>query len=64
MIKYDYFWIIMKRNKVSQYKLIMDYHISPATILRLKRNQYVSLFTIETLCRALDCNIGDIVTFV
>lgn len=31
---------------------------------RMKRNGYVSLETIEIICRALDCGVDDILEFV
>jgi len=31
---------------------------------RMKRNGYVSLDTIESICRALDCGVDDILEFV
>ncbi len=31
---------------------------------RMKRNGYVSLETIESICRALDCGVDDILEFV
>lgn len=30
----------------------------------MKRNGYVSLDTIESICRALDCGVDDILEFV
>lgn len=31
---------------------------------RLKKNVYISLETVEKICRALDCTLDDIVEFV
>lgn len=31
---------------------------------RLRRNSYVSLQSIETICRVLDCKIDDILEFI
>jgi putative transcriptional regulator len=31
---------------------------------RMKRNGYVSLDTIESICRALDCGVDDILEFL
>ena len=33
-------------------------------ITRMKRNGYISLDTIESICRALDCGVDDILEFV
>lgn len=33
-------------------------------LTRLRRNRYVSLESIETICRVLNCNVDDILEFV
>lgn len=33
-------------------------------ITRMKRNGYLSLDTIESICRALDCGVDDILEFL
>ena len=33
-------------------------------ITRMKRNGYLSLDTIESICRALDCGVDDILEFM
>lgn len=33
-------------------------------LTRLRRNRYVSLESIETICRVLECNVDDILEFV
>ena len=60
MISYDKLWNTMKKRGVTQYTLIKKYHISPGQITRLKRNESVSTHTIDTFCRILDCEVGDI----
>ena len=64
MILYDKLWNVMKEKGISQYALIKNYHISPAQITRLKRNESVSTHTIEMFCKILDCNVGDIVEYI
>lgn len=63
MITYDKLWKTMKEKGVSQYTLIKEYHISPAQITRLKRNESVSTHTIEMFCKILKCNVEDIMTY-
>jgi DNA-binding Xre family transcriptional regulator len=53
----------MKQKGVSQYALIKVYHISPAQITRLKRNESVSTHTIDTFCRILCCRVEDIMEY-
>lgn len=64
MIKYDKLWVTMKEKGISQYSLIKNFHISPAQITRLKRNESVSTHTIDIFCNILDCEISDIMEHV
>lgn len=63
MISFDNLWNIMKERGISQYALIKKYHISPAQITRLKRNESVSTHTIEVFCRILQCDVADIMHY-
>ena len=54
----------MKNRGVTQYALIKTYHISPAQITRLKRNECVSTHTIETFCRILHCRVEDVMEYI
>lgn len=64
MISYENLWKVMKEKGVSQYALIKQYHISPAQITRLKRNESVSTHTIEMFCKILKCEVGDIMKYI
>ncbi len=64
MMSYDNLWRVMKEKNVTQYMLIKKYHISPGQITRLKRNESVSTHTIETFCRILKCQVGDIMEYI
>ena len=64
MISYDNLWKVMKEKGVTQYTLIKQYHISPGQITRLKRNESVSTHTLETFCKILECDIGDIAHYI
>lgn len=54
----------MKEKGITQYTLIKKYHISPAQITRLKRNESVSTHTIEMFCKILQCEVADIMRYV
>lgn len=64
MILYDKLWQAMKERGITQYTLIKHFHISPAQITRLKRNESVSTHTIDTFCRILNCQVSDIMRYV
>ena len=63
MIVYDNLWVQMKKKKVSQYRLNQQ-GISHSTLTRLKRNQSVSVDTIDRLCEILECRVEDVMEYV
>lgn len=63
MILYNRLWKTMQEKGITQYSLIKKYHISPAQITRLKRNESVSTHTIDMFCEILDCNVEDIMEY-
>lgn len=64
MIIYNNLWSIMKERGITQYALINKYHISPAQITRLKRNESVSTHTIDVFCKILNCSVSDIMEYI
>ena len=62
MIKYDKLWVTMKAKGVTQYDLTQKHNISKSLLHRLRKNEGVSMNSINTLCNILDCNIEDIAT--
>ena len=64
MISYEKLWEVMRRRGISQYILIKTYRISPGQLTRLKRNESVSTHTIETFCKILQCDVGDIMEYI
>ncbi len=63
MIVYDRLWKTMKDRGVSQYKLIKDYHVSCGQLDRLRKNQDVSTYTLNRLCKILRCGLDDIAEY-
>ena len=64
MILYTRLWETMKKKKVSQYKLINQYHMSGGQLDRLRKNEHVSTYTLNRLCEILSCDIEDIVVYL
>lgn len=64
MINYKPFWNTLETSKETTYTLINKYHISSATIDKLRKNKPLTTTTLNDLCRILNCNIQDIVTYV
>ena len=63
MIVYDRLWETMKRKGISQYKLMKEYGFSSGQLDRLRKGENVSIYTLDTLCRILDCRLEEIVEY-
>ena len=63
MIVFDRLWDTMKERGISQYKLIHEYKISTGQLDRLRKNQNVNTYTLDQLCKILQCNLEDIAEF-
>ena len=64
MIVFDRLWDTMKKKGISQYKLIKEYGISTGQMDRLRKNENVSTFTLNKLCRILQCDLDEIASFI
>lgn len=64
MIVYDRLWTTMKRQGVSQYRLLRKYQFSAGQLDRLRKNENVSTYTLNQLCRILHCQIEDIAEYI
>lgn len=64
MIIYSKLWETMKKQGVSQYKLIKNYGISTGQLDRLRKNENVSTFTLNQLCNILKCSLEDIAEYI
>ena len=63
-ICYDRLFHMMIDKKITNAQLKDMAGISANIITRLKRNEYVSLESIEKICRTLSCGVDDILEFV
>ena len=57
MIVFDKLWKTMKDRGISQYKLIRDYKVSSEQLDRLRKNGNVSTYTLDQLCKILNCRL-------
>ena len=64
MIEYSPFWKTLKESPETTYSLINKYHISSATIDKLRKNKPMNTTTLNDLCRILDCDLEDIAIYV
>ena len=54
----------MIEKEISNVQLQQKARISANVITRMKRNQYISLESIDSICSALNCNIDEILEFI
>lgn len=64
MISYAPFWQTLRDSPESTYTLIKNHRISSSTIDKLRRNKPVTVTTINDLCRILNCNVSDVMTYI
>ena len=64
MIVFDPLWKTMKNRGISQYKLIKEYKISTGQLDRLRKNGNVNTYTINQLCKVLQCHLEDIAVYI
>lgn len=63
MIVFDRLWKTMKERDISQYKLIKEYKISNGQLDRLRKNGNVNTYTLNQLCKILNCRLEDIAEY-
>lgn len=64
MISYRPLWDTMQSKNVTTYNLIKDYNFSAQTINNLRHNKGITTFTLEKLCKILDCTPEKIIEFI
>lgn len=64
MITYEPFWLYVGRyEKVTTYDLIKKHGISSNTLNRMRHNKPISTATLDKLCKIMDCNVYDIISY-
>lgn len=64
VISFEPLWKTMKMRGISQYKLLKDCHFSAGQLNRLRNNHNVNTYTIDQLCKILDCKIEDVAVYL
>lgn len=62
-INYDRLFHMMIDQKITNAQLKERAGVSANIITRLKRNEYVSMESIEKICKTLNCGVDDILEF-
>ena len=64
MISYEPFFTTIEKKKITQYQLVNDYFVPAGTIQRIRKNESITLKSLDHLCKTLNCSIADIVAIV
>lgn len=64
MISYAPLWKTMKEKKITTYALIHTYNFDAHTLNDMKHDKSVTINTLETLCKILECTPNDILEFL
>lgn len=63
-ICYDKLFHMLIDKKLSTVQLKSRAGVSANIITRLKRNEYISIESVEKICRALGCSVDEILEFI
>lgn len=63
-IKYNKLIALMKKNGLTTYKIRKENIISQSALTAIKNGKSVTTDTIAKLCKALNCQPGDIMEYV
>lgn len=63
-VQYDKLFHLLIDRKISNVELTRMAGFSGNIMTRLRRNQYISLDSLEKICQALDCGVDDILEFI
>ena len=63
-VSYKKLWKLLIDKDIKKKDLCRMANISAASITKMGRNGHVSTKTLDQICSALKCNIGDIVEIV
>lgn len=63
-LSYNKLWKLLIDKNMNKVALRDQTGIGPSTLSKLTRNKRVSMEVLEKICKALECNIGDIVDYI
>lgn len=63
MVDYSPLWRTMEQKQITTYTLITKYGINTRTIFNLKHNKGITVYTLEKLCKVLQCTLNDVLQF-
>ncbi len=62
-VSYEKYFRMAKEKGITTSLILEEANISANILTRMKRNEYISLESVEKICRALQCDVSDILDF-
>ena len=62
IISYRPLWETLERKGITQYRMIEE-GIDRRVLDALRKNKNITLLTVEKICKVLDCEVNEVVTF-
>ena len=63
-VSYKKLWVMLAEREMSKVELRKLAGIAPATFTKLRKNQEVALSILMKIADVLDCDAGDIISFI
>lgn len=63
-VSYDKLWKVLIDKKMNRTELKDAAGISFNVLAKMGKNEFISMESLQKICRTLSCNIGDIMDFV
>ncbi len=63
-VSYNKLWKLLVDKKMSKADLRKAADIAPNTMTKLRRDELVTLAILGKICKVLECDYGDIMTYV
>lgn len=63
-VSYNKLWKLLIDKNLKRTEMAQKAGITGNVLGRLRRNEHVSMGSIEKICFLLDCNVGDVMEFV
>jgi len=63
-VSYKKLWVMLAEKEMSKVELRKRAGIAPATFTKLRRNQEVALSVLLKIADVMDCDAGDMMSFV
>lgn len=62
-VSYEKYFRMAKEKGITTSRILEEVNISANILTRMKRNEYISLESVEKICKALQCDVSDILDF-